>query len=252
MLDLHEPCVVCGRPAAPHGEHHFRDTGDMASGKQMGGTHDHLETVVVCRPHHEQLHERRITLSIRDGKYVTELGDGNTVTRPLSLSPDETDEALAERWAQAQSMGVDAIIMQAAITAKFRQRYGGFDHWWVRVADIIRTHTGLKVSVGMVYDRAALAIAIEASGRDPKDMLEELGVKSLAAAGRAISKGQDAEAVIDRALELRENNSRHALADLIKQEFIAGDDSIPADIQCQEHTCRVCAAKWRDPGATTS
>lgn len=252
---LKEPCIRCGKPA--HDHHHARHD-NLNQGKGSGGTsHDdsHFLMMPLCRSCHDRAHAKLTIFTLDDSAtedfpviqwrdvdadgVLSYRGGGE---RPLHLSPDETDEALATQWAEAQALGAQAVIRQARIANEFRKRYGGFDHWWVRVAEIIRDVTGLRMSVGVVYDRAALGIALEAWDGDPEDFVHELGVKSLAAVGRAINQGAEPEQVIEFALTAVAGTTRTNAAKIIKREYL-GTEPLE-DTLCLTHTCKECGVEW--------
>lgn len=209
----------------------------------MGGTsHDdsHFLMLDLCRECHDRAH-MKLTIFNRYGDLITWADtDGDSRgERALTLPMEESDEYLATLWGEAQALGARAIIKQAYIANKFRAKYGGFDHWWVRVADIIRETTGLSVSVGVVYDRAALGIALNEWTGDPLDFLEQLGVKASAAVGRAIMKGSDGAAVIEDAMDTRLDATRTATAKKIRQSYLGEQ---PAE-RC-DHICSLCGENW--------
>lgn len=234
-----DPCVRCGKPSDDH--HHGRPE-NLNMGKGMGGTahEDHYVFLDLCRACHDRAHMKltRFVLS-GDEKMVLWFDDESVAAsgvRALVLSPGETDEELASQWGEAQELGEAAVLKQAEIALKFRLRYGGFDRWWVRVADIIKQVTGLHVSVGTVYDRAALGVAAQAWEGDTKQFLGEFGIKAAAAAGRAIAKGRDPSEVFGLAQAALDEGTRTQAAALIKGEG--------ADVTCVAHTCRTCGASW--------
>lgn len=202
----------------------------------------------LCRGCHDRAHAK-LTVFVLDGDEVTWFDKDTDEqyplpmgARPLRLSPDETDEALATQWGEAQALGVTAIIKQAQIANEFRRRYGGFDGWWIRVADIIRTVTGLKMSVGLVYDRAALGIALDHWDGEPEDFLLELGAKSSAAVGRAIQKGAVPGDVIEYALGAVGGTTKTNAAKLIKRQYLGAPSEEASS--CQTHSCRHCGIEW--------
>lgn len=249
-----DPCLRCGKPS--HDHHHARHE-DLNQGKGMGGTsHDdsHFLMMDLCRGCHDRAHAKLTIFTVDDSAAATtirwrDVDAGQALLpmgeRPLHLSPDETDEALAVQWAEAQALGAQAIIKQAHIANEYRRRYGGFDHWWVRVAEIIRDVTGLRMSVGVVYDRAALGIALEAWDGDPEDFVHELGVKSLAAVGRAIDQGAEPEQVIEFALTAVAGTTRTNASKLIRREYL-GTEPLEAT-PCLTHRCATCGAEFPTP-----
>lgn len=234
------PCVRCGKPSSDH--HHGRPE-NLNMGKGSGGTqHDdsHFVMLDLCRGCHDRAHNKTTIFAENSPGEISwhDMDGPASGVRSLKLAIDETDEWLATQWGEAQSLGRKAILVQAEVATKFRTRYGGFDHWWVRVADIIREVTGLTVSVGLVYDRAALGMALVAWDGDGESFLEEFGVKGAAAIGRAVESGADGKAVIAHASELREDETRTATARGIKQAYLGLVEEEHA-----VHLCK-CGATW--------
>ena len=234
-----EPCVRCGKPS--HDHHHARHD-NLNMGKGMGGADDsHFLLLDLCRGCHDRAHAKLTLFTEEKGKITWTDVDGATGTRSLKLTFDEQDEWLATQWGEADKLGKKAIIVQAEVANKFRRKYGGFDHWWVRVADIIREVTGLQISVGTVYDRAGVGMALEVWQGDPDVFLEDFGVKAGAALGRAVESVDvgRAEGVIAFAIgELEGGATRTSVATAIKKEFLG----LPTPLHLK-HVCS-CGEVW--------
>ena len=160
--DLSVPCLRCGRPSAPHGEHH-------EPAKGMGGATAHVEypNVALCRGCHQALHDKRFTLTIL-GDFATTWENGHAVSeRPLRENDSQpevrywSDEALAVGWGQAHERTIPLFAMQCQIAHEFERRYSWLDEWSEGVAQIIGRLTGRVIHPRTVYDRADLWTAFE-------------------------------------------------------------------------------------------
>ena len=238
------PCVRCGRPASDH--HHGRPE-NLSQGKGMGGTqHDddaHFVMLDLCRDCHDRAHQKTsiFTFNPSAGEvtwYDIELPDIRT-TRALILPLEDTDEYLATLWAEAQQAGEHAIIQQAQVAFRFRQKYSRFEGWWRRVAEIIRDHTGVSVSVGTVYERAALGTALAAWDGEPEDFINLFGVKVAATTGKAIAAGGEPEYVFETAGLYVMDNTKTRAAELLKRDFVSPGEA-PSHVHEYVTMCRDC------------
>lgn len=231
---LWAPCVVCGREAKPAGEHHFREH-DTAVGKQMGGTHDHLETMVICREHHEALHNRTLTIVI-DGATVTSQFAG----KPPIVRTETTDEELCDLWAAGDLMGKRGIVMQARAAMEFRARYGAYSqNWYGRAAELIRENTGCPVSQTTIYDRAALGIFLQTCGDDAEQALMTLGTKVATAVGKA----SDPVAALEQAHAGRDEGRR--MTDVAREIALSGKSAKELPCESAAHRCKWCSEEWQ-------
>jgi len=242
LSDIWSPCIVCGRPAAPHGEHHYRPH-DTAVGKQMGGTHDHLETLVICREHHEALHERRIYIEIADDGSVTVIHTGYLgVVTGVTVRDMRTDEELAEMWDQGALMLDGGLLIQAEVAVTFHDRYGAYGRGWrARVAEILRDTTGRPCSGQLVDDRYWQGVALRCIGPDARQALTHLGAKVLAAVGRHA----DPPAAIEQANEMRDEGRKMTeVAILLSKRKLDSERSFPcSDGSC---VCRWCGREMAE------
>jgi hypothetical protein len=204
-------------------------------GKGMGGGHDHLETLVVCREHHQDLHNKILGLAFDNGTVLATVAGGVTIRNTV------TDEYLCDMWQEGDRLGKAGIAMQARAALAFRERYAALDQqgWYKRVSEIIRDHTGQPVSTGTVYDRCALGIALRAVGDDADQALNWLGVKLLTTVGKAA----DVDAALEIAQDGRDNGERmSAVARRIAQ--VHPDEKRT----CEDggmHVCRWCKDTWQ-------
>lgn len=232
-------CLICGKDAE---QHHYREDAP-ASGKGMGGAHPHLPTLALCRLHHEAVHARTLALSIEGEEASWEFREGGKGRRALVVRDDTqdplygSDAALCALWDAGEGMSQGGRVMQAHAAYGFFLRYGWAPGWYARAADLIRDTTGCSVSVGTVYNRAAMGIALAALQRDPQEVAETLGPTVL----QAIGKAADPEAAAELAYRAVMDDGRRRTE--VARE-IAGQMRAVSDFECTQHVCRRCGAVW--------
>lgn len=255
-MDLSAPCVRCGKPAAPHGEHHEPRRGMGGQGPKAA---EHPR-VPLCRGCHRDLHDGRFSLALRANVALSLSPQGQVLAvravRPQPLvhrfeAPEvelrelaealllTDDESLAYVWECGAQWRGTGDLVQAAVAWALRQRYGSYgEGWYRRAAELIREATGLRVSTAAIYDAAALGTALEAAGwrLDPLD----LGKSVLAEAGKAAEPARAlelAETLRDEGLPARE--VVRALRSARRGE--SGGD----DFRTSENSAAGCAHEWR-------
>jgi hypothetical protein len=227
--DLHLTCLRCGGPASPGlegaGEHH--DPSDYRTAKGMGGTsleETRHTTVPLCRRCHRDLHAKRFLIRIEGPiAYCVDPKTGEVLSvRALAprvlegdygpadvdieiladLLPKLDDDSLAWLWDCGVRWEEQGVLFEALAAKGFRDRYGSYgDEWFKRAGDLIREKTGRPIAVGTVYDRANLALSLEASGWR-MELLENLGRSVLAEA----AKNEDPVRALELASEMRDHN----------------------------------------------
>lgn len=160
---LSVPCARCGRPSAPHGEHHHRPEWGPV-GKGMGGTHDHLERIPTCREHHEEVHLRVFTFMVV-GDFVSTWADGHCQSeRALTVNDSHqdkrywSDEQLGLLWAQLDERAVGLFAGQCEVAWQFKCRIGWGEGWAEQCAHTL-VQAGVKANPGLkrrIEERASL------------------------------------------------------------------------------------------------
>lgn len=208
-MDVTVPCVRCGKPAAEHREHDephehprvplcpacHRDLHDDCFRIRVDSSQ---ANVAVCiSPEGEVLAVR----AVRPQPFVHRFEPPEIELRELAEALVLTDdESIAYVWeCGARWRGTGDLVMAVAAWA-YRKRYASFgESWYARAAELIREATGLHVSVGAVYQAAAIGTALEAAGWR-LDILD-LGKTVLAEAGKA----PDPQAALEIARSLRDD-----------------------------------------------
>lgn len=136
-LDVAVPCIRCFRPAQQ--EHHHRE-GPGPVGKGMGGTHDHLPEVALCRDDHERVHRHDFSFEIKDGWVTGTEKGGKQWEHPLKLDNDNPapaawdDAKLALYWDNADA---SLLKIKATIAHIYKQRFAWGQGWAARAAQIL-------------------------------------------------------------------------------------------------------------------
>lgn len=123
-------------------------------GKGMGGTHDHLERVPLCREHHEEVHLRRFTLMVV-GDFVSTWAGGHCQSeRALTVNDGHadkrywSDEYLALLWVQADERAVPLYAIQCEVAYHFKCRGGWGENWAGQYAHAL-VQAGAKANPGL-------------------------------------------------------------------------------------------------------
>jgi len=260
-------CLRCGAPASlgviGKGEHHepFRS---------HGGTDE--DTWALCRKCHNDRHLNIFSITILgDGKLEIRERNGKSVTvaAPNPLSEEEVgelvlaypytpamtlrdaafrlpyceDRVLAQLWARGTERTYEGQALEALAAQAFRMRYGQYgQNWYGMAARFIADETGERVSAATVYDRYALAIALDACQWD-LPMLRKVGPAALSAAGKVC----DVPAAVNMVRALREDDgmtSRDA-AKVIRANFQTDEDSREPLPEVRWCDCPSCGARHR-------
>lgn len=238
------PCASCGMHSDD--EHHSR-IGAGPLGKGSGGTSlddaEHFHHVALCRACHSLVHDRRVYIEIADDGSVTTIRESGVTVRDM-----RTDEELCDEWVAGDRLGKQGIAMQARVALAFRERYAALDEkgWYKRIAEIIRDTTGQPVSVGTVFDRCALGVALRAVGEDAEQALNHLGVKLMTTVG----KQADIPLALEQANELRDGGESMNRASRAVAKFQLDGDSARGRVQLVEsersYPCSdgCCVCRW--------
>jgi hypothetical protein len=245
------------------GEHHepFRS---------HGGTDE--DTWALCRKCHNDRHLNIFSITILgDGKLEIRERNGKTaiVAAPNPLSEEEVgelvlaypytpamtlrdaalrlpyceDRVLAQLWARGTERTYEGQALEALAARAFRMRYGQYgQNWYSMAARFIADETGERVSAATVYDRYALAIALDACAWD-LPMLRKVGPAALSAAGKVC----DVPAAVERVRELREDQgltARDAIK-IVRQDFQTDEDSHEPLPQPDWEPCTACGGTGR-------
>lgn len=281
--DLHLTCLRCGAPAAlgPYGEgEHHEPIG--RSSKGAGGTSDAVTEHLMlpfCRKCHRDRHLKEFTVErIGDGKVkITERnGKVSIAARPDPMTETEVgefalaypynqggamtlrdaaqrlpyceDRVLADLWHCGSIRQDEGKALEALAARAFRMRYAQYGQdWYGKAARYIGDETGAQVSAATVYDRYALAIALDACEWD-LNMLRHVGPAALSAAGKVCN----VPAAVEKVREWREDEhlcSREAIH-LVRKHFQTDEDSrepLPAE---QWDPCAACGGTGRIRRAT--
>ena len=167
-LDASAPCLRCGRPAPPHGEHHHNPDEHGPVGKGSGGQGRRVAEhprVVLCRTCHADVHmgvwvlhrSEDLAWGVENGIEIFERGivlnDHHHDSRFWS------DERLSSEWAEGEGKAQDGFEQQCNAAFEFYRRYRGQPEWYVRVAEILSDNSGLYVHPREVYRRIKLYVA---------------------------------------------------------------------------------------------
>lgn len=212
-MDLAEPCVRCGVPAPPHGEHHQNPSEHGPVGKGAGGQGAKVAEhprVVLCRACHNAVHLGEFTLSIDSG-VATGSENGMVVFERGMVVRDEGDDPLfwsdtrlAAAWVRLDKIAKTALELQATAAHQFWLRYRGFEKWYERTADIITQETGHYVHWRRIYDYVDLYLAFH----EDWDKVELLG-KTLAL---AVAQSEEPKKALQIAEAARDNGRTGASA----------------------------------------
>lgn len=269
--DRYLPCLRCSAPASlgpiGRGEDHVPPD---RSTKGMGGTSDPEAddwTLAFCRKCHKDRHLKVFTVThLEDGKLELRERNGkkSVVALPDPLTEEQVgefalaypftpamtlrtmavrlpyceDNVLADLWARGTERAYEGQALEALVALAFRMRYGGYgQEWYGRAARRIAEQTNSRVSAATVYDRYALAVALEACDWD-LEALRAVGTAALAAAGKVC----DVPAAVGRVRVLREDDHETAAATirLVRSEFsddVKNREPLPEPVMC---TCPEC------------
>ena len=214
LTQISVPCVACGRPGAEHGEHEYRDPANVSQGKGMGGTHEHLERLALCRECHRAVHAKTITISIEGAMATVVDMDGAISERPLhpvAMAEVEAslftelldamltvdDESLAHVWAEADDVVHSMFMRQCAVAKTMHNRYGRYgDDWMGQAAALVRSVDGAACSPATMDARLAAANAL-LTQKSPEKFLHEVGLTVAVAVGRSGDPAQAAEYALE-------------------------------------------------------
>jgi hypothetical protein len=160
--DLVLACIRDGRPSCE--QHHYREH-DATQGKGMGGTHEHVEEVPLCRECHDAIHRKEWTF-----KVDKETGLVRGLLKPESTMPlferglvlDDgsedmrfwSEEKLCQEYATCNDRAADDYQVQCYIVyAMYRRRAWDVMGWHHRAAEAIQRHTGHSTHWRGVYKR---------------------------------------------------------------------------------------------------
>ena len=204
--DLALSCLRCGRPA--QAEHHHRE-GPGPVGKGMGGTHDHVPTVPLCRSCHtgpDGVHSRRWTLEVREDMARGHRDGVVLFERPVALSDLRedprywSDVRLAVEYSDTESAVGVLRERQATICYVFFQRYGWAKEWYKRCAQMISDETGHHTHERRIYEGLKLFLAWQ----DDWEMMRQVG----ATVALAVAESADPEKAREEALTRRDQGER--------------------------------------------
>lgn len=275
-------CLRCGAPAAlgPYqtGEDHVPED---RSSKGMGGTSEpevEMATLPFCRPCHRDRHLKEFRVErLGDGKVLITERNGKTATAavPDPMTEEEVgefalrypyspaltlwsvalrlpfceDRVLADLWRAGMALSSQGKALEAMTARAFRVRYAQYGgEWYYKAAQYITAQTGERVSSATVYDRYALAIALDAADWD-LNVLRLVGPAALSAAGKV----EAVEDAVEKAQELREEGAtaRQTIR-AVRGQFHDNPQKEPLNLQtdrksCEEHVCRNCGRRWHEP-----
>lgn len=158
QLSLSLPCCRCGKPGAPHSEHHQRK-GSGPTGKGMGGMHEHLAHVVCCQGCHRALHESEWGLRVEGQFYLGHERAGGEWRSPVKYNDRAadprywTEQALRNGWEHAEEAAMDCYRQQCAIAWALHERMGHLPEWWIEAAHLLSRNSERVVWWQRVYER---------------------------------------------------------------------------------------------------
>ena len=268
-------CLRCGAPASlgvvGKGEHH-------EPLRSHGGTDD--DTWAFCRKCHEDRHRNIFSVTIlgdekleireRNGKtsiaarpdpmteaevgefalaYPYHQGGAMTLRDAARRLPYCEDRVLADLWHCGSIRQDEGKALEALAARAFRMRYGGIygQDWYGKAARYIADETGAQVSAATVYDRYALAIALDACEWD-LNMLRHVGPAALAAAGKVC----DVSAAVEKVRELREDDHKtsRAAIRIVRSNFQTDRESREPLPEPDWEPCPTCQGTGRIRRAT--
>jgi hypothetical protein len=123
----------------------------------MGGTHDHLPEVPLCRDHHRSLHAGEWAFSIQGAWYVgTKGGDFRSPVALDNLALDKRYwevEKLAAEWHAADKAAVVCYQAQCQVAWAIKERIEWMPEWWIEAAKQLTKNEDRPVAWQTVYDR---------------------------------------------------------------------------------------------------
>jgi hypothetical protein len=208
----------------------------------MGGTHEHLPTVPLCRRDHDALHNGDWSLSIDDEGWATGTNaDGTTFERPLyfdDASPSPawwTDGKLGEQWERADAATLRA---RATIAHVYKRRWGWGRGWARRAADAMgggSQGTGQQISERTIQRAANVWKHWEGNW----ELMKALGSMTVA---YAVAGAEDT----DRALEIAQKRLADGKkAGEIVAEIEGRNDTVGVTERC---TCPTCGHEHNRKG----
>lgn len=193
-------CIRCARPA--RAEHHHRE-GPGPVGKGMGGTHEHLPEVPLCRECHGSVHRNEWAFSINGDYYVgTRGGDFRSPIKRTDAGPVESmsEEALRGCWHQFEDRAADLLRGQCAIAWILKERFGWMPEWWVHAAELLSLDAERRVWPQRVYERCKMWELVELRlGGERWPAAQLIGVRALG----KIAKAEDPDAAFNEAVDMR-------------------------------------------------
>lgn len=209
--DLFVACIRCGKPAAPHGEHHAVDRGGrFTEPVGMGGSgvdHEH-ERVAICRKDHDAVHAKKFNIR-RKGKMIECVApDGSVLSSRAAneltihdLPLDETtsfdqvvrftsmlnDDNLAFLWSSSDDDMDKAVLKRCIISYVMWKKYGSWgSKWYEGAAEMISRYTGSAVSSRSIYNyRDVCETILKVSPDQPLLALRAMGQQLLRRIGRS-------------------------------------------------------------------
>ena len=152
--DISAPCLRCAAPS--RAEHHHRE-GPGPAGKGMGGTHEHLPTVPLCREHHRSLHNEEWAFSINGAFYVgTKGGDFRS---PIEYD-DEGDDPrfwtttkLRRQHHARRTKVIQEYREDCREAVAIQERIAWMEEWAIAAAAMLSTDDEAPVHWRRVYQR---------------------------------------------------------------------------------------------------
>lgn len=232
------PCLRCGKPSAAHGEHHQR-VGPGPTGRGMGGGHEHLVNVPLCRGCHEAVHAKRFTISL-SGNMASTWENGHCVSeRALVVNESHkdprywSDERLADAWGKVDELMLPLMAIRCAVAYEFERRYKWLGNWDAAAAQVIGRLTGTLVHERTVRDAADVWKTFGDRWQDYKYVGARVGI--------SIARAADPEAALAFGTSQVDEGgrSRTEIATDIHDKFGKQDS------RGETHECPDCGAKHR-------
>ena len=227
--DLSVPCLRDARPS--QAEHHHRE-GTGPVGKGMGGTHEHLPTVPLCRACHEAVHRQEFSFSVNGAFYAGKERDGGEWRSPVKRSDRKetrlwSEEKLRLVWHEVEDAAAGLLRVQCEIAWVLRERFGYKERWYVHVADLLSLDADRRVDWRRVYERCQMWELVELKlGGERWASAQLVGVKAL----KRIAKADDPERAFNDAVDARLGGmSATAVAERLSDQA--------ETVEC---TCSVC------------
>lgn len=220
--DLSVPCLRCSMPAQK--EHHHRE-GPGPVGKGMGGTHEHLPRVPLCRADHTSLHNGEWAFKIEGDFFVgTKGGDFRCPVEYNDTGEDPyywTPEKLREHWHTVQAAAGYLYKEQCREAWVLRERIAWMDEWYLEAAKMLSRDAERPINWRRVYDRVKSWETFELRLRGGKiwEEVEVIGERlRLAVAKSADPEKAMATAVVERLSGATVSQIERALSDGGKEE----------------------------------